>query len=139
VSVVIAWIFFRAPSFTGASEILKGAIGQNGAILDDRLEPILSWLSPVVQFEGTHAGYFNLYGVPWLIVLSLICWFMPNPVRMMGRFRPALEIGTGFYDRVITRFPEWQPNRRWAFVVAVIAVLAITHMARVSEFIYYQF
>ncbi|MCP4146043.1 MAG: MBOAT family protein [bacterium] len=139
VSVVMAWIFFRATSITGASGILKGATGQNGAILDDRLEPVLSWLSPVVQFEGTHAGYFNLYGVPWLIVLGLVCWFMPNPVRMMSRFRPALDIGTGFYDRVKTRFPEWQPNRRWAVVVAVLAVLAITHMARVSEFIYYQF
>jgi len=137
--VVIARVFFRTTSFSGATEMLKGAAGFNGAVLDSRLEPLLSWLAPVVKFEGTHAGYFNLYGVPWLIVLSLICWFLPNPVRMMGKFRPALDMGTGFYDRVKTRFPEWQPNRRWAAVMVVIAVLAITHMARVSEFIYYQF
>ncbi|MDX2473212.1 MAG: MBOAT family O-acyltransferase [Candidatus Krumholzibacteria bacterium] len=137
--VVLARVFFRTDSLSAAGSLLRGAFGQNGFVLDERLAGLMGWLEPVVQFEGTHAGYFNLYGVPWLVVLGLICVLAPSPVELFGRFRPGLEIGTEFFSRQRRFAVDWQPSVAWAIAVVVVGVVAVVHMARVSEFIYYQF
>jgi hypothetical protein len=139
VSVVLAWIFFRAGSLAGALGILRGALGLNGAVLDVRLAEILGWLGPAVRFEGTHAGYFNLYGTPWLVALSLVCWYLPNVQNIFAAARAALDPRGGVWQEGVRRFPAWQRTGRWALVIAVMGVLAVTHMSRVMEFVYYRF
>ena len=137
--VVLARIFFRAGTWAGAVDLLRGALGLNGAVLDERLAGTLSFLGPWVDFQGTHAGYFNLYGVPWLVALSLVCWFMPNVQKIFASAGPALDPRGGLWKEGSGRFPAWRMTRRWAWIIAVLGVLAITHMSRVMEFVYYQF
>lgn len=137
--VVLARVFFRADSLPGAVAILKGAAGLNGAVLDARLAGALSWLGPWVRFEGTHAGYFNLHGVPWLVILSLVCWFAPNVQQIFAGSGVALDPRGGPWRQGPGRFPAWRCDRRWAWTVALLGILAVTHMSRVMEFVYYRF
>lgn len=139
VLVVLVWIFFRAETLAGALGILRGAAGLNGAVLDQRLAESLSFLSPWVKFAGTHAGYFNLYGTPWLVALSLICWFAPNVQNLFAASRAALDPRGGIWQEGVRRFPAWQTSNRWAWTIALLGVLAVTHMSRVMEFVYYRF
>ncbi|MDX2475067.1 MAG: MBOAT family O-acyltransferase [Candidatus Krumholzibacteria bacterium] len=139
VMVVMVWIFFRAETLSGAVGMLRGALGLNGLVLDERLAESLSVLKPWVVFAGEHAGYFNLYGVPWLVALSLVCWYVPNLQKIFAGMRPALDPRGGLWQEGVQRFPAWGQSVRWAWVVAVLGVLAITHMSRVMEFVYYRF
>jgi alginate O-acetyltransferase complex protein AlgI len=139
VLVVMVWIFFRAGTMTGAMGLLRGVLGLNGFVLDERLSGVLGFLSPWVAFEGTHAGYFNLYGVPWLVVLSLVCWFVPNLQKIFAGASPALDPRGGLWLEGVRRFPAWSRTSRWAWSIALLGVLAITHMSRVMEFVYYRF
>jgi hypothetical protein len=36
-------------------------------------------------------------------------------------------------------FLQWQPTRRWALACGVVAALAIAHLSRHTEFLYFQF
>ncbi len=137
--VVLARVFFRTESLGAAMGMLDGAFGVNGAILDNRLSGLLGWLEPWVRFEGTHAGYFNLHGVPWLVALSVVCWFAPSPLELFTGYRPALAPDGGYFSRARGFELRWKPTARWATVVALVGAAAIMLMARVSEFIYYQF
>ena len=84
-------------------------------------------------------GYFNLHGVPWLVALSLVCWFAPGPLELFRRYGAALGPEGGEFSRERRWAPAWAPTGRWAVVVAAVGFVAVTFMARVTEFIYYQF
>ncbi|MCB1151706.1 MBOAT family protein [bacterium] len=137
--VVLARVYFRADSLAAAHGLLAGAFGAHGAVLDERLAGLLGGVLPGVTFSGVHAGYFNLYGVPWLVALSLVCWFAPGPLELFQRYGAALGPEGGEFRRERRWAPSWAPTGRWALAIAVAGFVAITFMARVTEFIYYQF
>jgi len=137
-AIVLVWAFFRTSSTSAALSLLKGACGSNGAILDTRLLPLLGWLEPAVTFTGSHAGQFNLYGALWILALGAYCLLAPSPLELFVKYKPYIATDPDFVRTVRTKI-HWYPNFKWALLMAVIGVAAITHMARVSEFIYYQF
>jgi len=124
-SVVIAWVFFRADSFATAGVILHGMAGGAGL-----------W----------HAGSFAAAGlsgrsvVAWVVIGLAVVWLLPNTQEFMRAFHPAYEgvaQPRGLAARLI-----WQPARWWTWSsVGILLTLAILAMSpvRVSEFLYYQF
>ena len=67
-SVIVAWVFFRADDFGGASRMLQGMFGlANG-------EPVLS------------GGRVYL----WLAAMLIIVWFMPNSWQIFRKYDPIL-------------------------------------------------
>lgn len=125
-SVVVAWVFFRADSFAAASTILHGMIGSFGL-----KTPTTSF--PVVIVGGRPMAL--------LIAASLAAvWLLPNTQEFMRSFHPA-------YESVVkpknwtARF-GWQPERWWTWCsIGILCALCIMTMSptRVSEFLYYQF
>lgn len=136
-SVVVGWVFFRATTLDGALNMLQGMAGLNGAQLDVRLAELLSVLAPWVEFKGKHAGVFNLTGGLWIVGLALIAFWMPN-VRQLVRYTPPGTTSAGSTSSA-TAFWHWQPNLRWATLIALLALSAIFSMNRISEFLYFQF
>ncbi|HEY7116788.1 MAG TPA: MBOAT family protein [Tepidisphaeraceae bacterium] len=116
-AVTVAWVFFRAPDFASAWRMLGAMFGRHGFTLQsrfgDRDEAIL------------------------LSVLLLAVWRLPNTQQMLDRFRPALGYRRGSTKR--GELIQWRPNLWWAAGLSIVAVVAITHLSYVREFIYYQF
>ena len=66
-AVVLAWVFFRASSFTGALNVLAGMAGHAGLYLPHGLEPVgyrmpLSEMAPAIAFTGL--AYALALGAP---------------------------------------------------------------------------
>jgi D-alanyl-lipoteichoic acid acyltransferase DltB (MBOAT superfamily) len=141
-AVVVAWVFFRADSFSGAIAILKGMAGMNGATLDARLVTYLPYLDGVIEFQGRHAGSFQLYGIPWILALSLAVWFSPNVLEVM-RYSPdnRLVYGVRNNDRngCAKHALIWQPNLAWAICIGATLCYTLFNMYQISEFLYFQF
>lgn len=121
IAVVFGWIFFRAADFPTAGRIISGAIGQHG---------LGSVRAHAIEIAAIAIGL-------------LIVWSLPNTQQWFWRYRPAL---TAAYDRVRpSRLQRMLPRLRFrpgfigALVIATIFVVAVIHLTRVSEFIYYQF
>lgn len=94
VSVVIAWVFFRAGSVEDALHILKAMFG---------------------CYDMTLRG-----GAPLLSLglLFLIAAYGPNSQQLLSRFRPTKKL---------------------AVAMAVVLIVCLSRLNRVSEFLYFQF
>lgn len=123
-AVMVAWVLFRAQTLNGALAMWRGMV-------------TLPELSRAVLSDFGQAG---LYAIGWLAVL----WWFPNTQQWMARFEPACDL-----DRVPADTPhlpaalwarlQWRPSAAWAAVAALISVVAVLGLTRVSEFLYFQF
>jgi len=138
--VSVAWVFFRAESFTSALAILSGMAGANGAVLDARLASLLAPLSGYVTFEGKGVANFgSIWGFVWIAALAAIAWLGPNTQEIMCRIRPALETYPGEIGSAGRNWLIWRPTVPWAIACSVVMVMAMLHLTRVREFLYFQF
>ena len=121
-AVVVGWVVFRAENFITAGRMLFGILGVNGIVINDNLEPVLSvFKSWGLQFGDT--GSFNDDGLLLIFISLALVFFAPNSQELMeGK----------------TRF-SWKPNRRWAFALAVLAIISFMQLGQVSEFLYFEF
>ena len=114
-AVVVGWVFFRAESLPVAGRMLQSMANPGAAL----------------------GGGFPARGFVWIAVLLAVVWWAPNSQQMLARFEPALDpVPLPSSGRVRL---AWQPNLAWAAGTACVFVLAVLHLSRISEFIYFQF
>ena len=118
-AVVVAWVPFRATSWEQAREVLEGMAGLNGlglAALPDLSELAVGWA--------------------WIGALLAIAWFLPNTQEIMADYMPQVR---GRRTGLARRLLSWRPSPIHAAACAVAAIVALGHLANVSEFLYFQF
>lgn len=144
--VVIAWVYFRADSFTTANLILSSMFGMNGVELPQTFQSALGYLSDYgVGFEGFSAaiGVREKRALFWVFLLSAIAFVMPNTQEWMGRYSPVLNMPTRM-SSVLSRNPgfkqiRWQPGKVWSLTMGLAAGICFLALNRISEFLYFQF
>ena len=128
VCVVVAWVFFRADSLTSAWRLVDAMQGMGNAMP-------ASW-------------------VPTREALKLVAfcgglvWLFPNTRQMLQRYqstwddlqpeRIATEAAsprTGHLARLLT----WRPVAAYAVMVAVLFVVCVDSLDKVSQFLYFTF
>ncbi|GAB5538493.1 MAG: peptidoglycan O-acetyltransferase [Salibacteraceae bacterium] len=119
--VNIAWVFFRANSWSDAIKVLKGMVGLNGIILPLRLQDWFSFMDlDMVAWEIWYLP--NIEGDVWNLILLLggfvLVWAIRNTNELADRFKPT-----------------------WSnlLVVTVMMVYCLIGLNRISEFLYFQF
>jgi D-alanyl-lipoteichoic acid acyltransferase DltB (MBOAT superfamily) len=125
--VIIAWVFFRSADFATAMRILSAMAGAQG-------------------FDLTSAFRLGSALVS-LAALWVVVWWFPNTQEVLARFKPALEYpapdsaqrGLLTTPPGVLRLTSWSASVPWALALAGVTLFVFTQMARVSEFIYWQF
>lgn len=123
-SVVVAWVFFRADSWEGAIAIIQGMIGHNGlGALNG------SW--PILDSE------FYL----WFALLIPVIWFTPNTQELTSEHHPVIGFNA---DDALKHNVLWRTRRHWltffALACGIAAILVIVVRKAGSEaFIYMVF
>jgi D-alanyl-lipoteichoic acid acyltransferase DltB (MBOAT superfamily) len=116
VAVVGAWVPFRAASLAEARSILAGMAGLHGAGL------------------GALPG-----GLPhawlWIAGLLALAWLAPNTQEIMARHLPQMREAAAAGRGLLL----WQLTPWHAALLGLAAVVALGHLAHVSEFLYFQF
>ncbi len=115
-AVIVAWVVFRSDSMTAARAILGAMAGLDG-------------------IGGREFKPESLALIPVLFALAL---YAPNTQEIMRRYRPAWERIT-LPPRALHRVWTWRPTAGWSLVAGVVGAVAITHLWRSSEFLYFQF
>lgn len=142
-AVVVAWVFFRATSFDGALAVLAGMSGANGAIVPPGNLLREAWSVDLVTAMGVEVGrpaYFDgLKQAKKIIGMLLIVFLLPTTQQLMSRFGAALETYPGEVPVWRRQWMLWRPSWTWALAASAMAVLALFHLVRFSEFLYYQF
>jgi alginate O-acetyltransferase complex protein AlgI len=148
-AVVVAWVFFRAPSLNAAVLVLQGMAGMNGATIPAglafALQPLHGLLAAMrVTFaEGSGTVFVETY--LWLLTLLGVTLLLPSTQEALARFEPILEMAGGHAlstkgETGLRPFGvRWALSPGCAVATGVLAFLGIISITRVSEFLYWQF
>ncbi|MBV8125321.1 MAG: MBOAT family protein, partial [Paucibacter sp.] len=139
--VVLAWVFFRAPTLDVARRVFAGLSGCNGAALPEALVSRLGGLALVLDRAGIHsflgggAMFFSTW--QWVLGAACIAFLAPNTQQIMCRFDPALATAIdGGAARVRM---QWALRRRDALLAGLLLAACVLALSRPTEFLYFQF
>jgi hypothetical protein len=108
-SVVVAWVFFRADSMASAIYVLS-RMADPGRILLGRAE---------------------LIEVLFIVVYAAIAWFAPNTQAIMGYDHQTRSVGA--------TLAGWQQRPFFIYASAAVLAFGILGIQQHSEFIYFRF
>ena len=114
-AVVVAWVFFRAESFTGALAVLSGMVGLHG-------------------FGSTLEGSV-LVNAGWCLGLLLLVVGLPNTQQWVTRWLAGPN-----YFSADRGGESWRsPHPAWALGLGVLAMLALMNLSQPTVFLYFNF
>ncbi len=129
-AVLIAWVFFRAESFSAATSIIRGMMGMNGISLPvslTHLAPHFTGTPWSISFDGItpEIGTQMLATSVafWIALSSIIVWAMPNTQEIIPLIRRL-------------------SGRRLDMVAVILGstfCAAVFAFSKISEFLYFQF
>lgn len=124
-AVVVAWVFFRADSFSAASSMLSSMAGMHGTL--DKWAPVRE-------------------GLKVILPCLLLVWLFPNVGQIMRSYKPTWEDMTGKAtpapapQGLIANFVAWKPKAIHQFLIGFLFFVSLSSMTtKVSEFLYFQF
>ncbi len=127
-SVLVASVFFRAPSCGAALSMLAGMTGGHG------LGPLVARSGPAMAGAWSDAAR-DWAEAAWLAALFGIVWFMPNTQQIFAAASPVLDrITPGPFGWL-----RWRPGVGWAVALGLGAVVAVLSMGGSGEFLYFRF
>jgi alginate O-acetyltransferase complex protein AlgI len=135
-AVVVAWVFFRADSFSAAGLMLKGMAGGFGLRSGQLIPEADASILRAFAVSGLNARYVGA-----VVLLGLAsAWLLPNTQEFMRGFN-------GFEEKVpapkgIAAQIVWEPGSCWtSFLLGILFASLVLMMSplHVSEFLYYQF
>lgn len=125
-AVLVAQVFFRAPYFHNAVDILSAMAGLNGLSADltgldvNAVAALNTMLAPETQMK-----------VGFAMLLALAA---PNALELMAKYEPVLEKVSKEASEI-----RIELTPRWGVAVGGVAALAVLSMAGATEFLYFQF
>lgn len=123
-SVVFAWVLFRAEDFSTAKNLMSGMIGLNGVSLPGAMEGYLAGLGSVgVDFNGL-MQMTNLplpSAISWLVLGLSVVWFSPNSMQIADMVERSGR------------------SMRYGVIAGITLMLVIVSFKKTSPFIYFQF
>lgn len=141
-SVVVAWVFFRAESVASAWHILLSMFYARGIHLPQALAHVVPWVPPGVRFDLASVLILPpeqwVRGVGWMCILTCSIFLLPTTQRYLHRERPIL-------DNVQPKSPVidivWSPTALHALILATIAFICVIALllSQETEFLYFQF
>ncbi|MBL7480027.1 MBOAT family O-acyltransferase [Legionella bononiensis] len=120
--VVVAWVFFRAETFSTSYYILNAMFNPNPSFTSTIFAP--------EQFKIM---------IELLLISSLLIFVAPNTQQLFYKFKPALETYPGEIEPYSLKMLQWSPNALTAAVCAILTVISLLSFGKVSEFLYYKF
>ncbi len=120
-SVVLAWVLFRAEGFPAASRLYRA---------------MFLWSAPAAAPYALKIDH----GMALLVCL-LFVRLLPNTQEFMRRYQPAVDFKEeeAFTPPRFLRWLQWRPARIWAVVLGTLFLISVFNMIKVTEFLYFQF
>ena len=143
-AVVVAWVYFRAPTLEHGNAILLAMIGSNGAEIPSgilsRLGAAAELLQSIGIETGTGSGTKLVANYVWVLVSGIAALFLPNVAQIFHRHEPVLyEHERSFQNYLATPRLNWNTSWFWAIVSAGMFLLGVLTLTQISEFLYFQF
>ncbi len=138
--IVVGWVFFRAESFSAATNLLSGMVGGNGIVFPQSIArefPFILELGDRIGMEfKAGIGLNFVLNYLWIMSALFISLTMPNTQQFVRLSK--IDKSRGINSRLLIKL-RWGPTQGWALVMGLLTVVATLSLTRVSEFLYFQF
>lgn len=142
--VIVALIFFRAPSVGAALDMLRGMAGLNGIMLP-RPFAQLPVVPAIAQALGIQIGSIDLFEISYvvrIVLFLIVVWTFPNAYQWLREHRTALDFepGSTWMARHL-KVATWRPTPAIGLAVGVMATVTLLYAlsSAPTEFLYFQF
>ena len=146
IAVVVSWVFFRAETFDGGMNILRGMSGQQEVVLRASYLGYLNMIGHLGDYlasQGVVFGTLALFGgLHQMVLLFLLCflvWAAPNTQQIMFANMPAFQKYSGAMTARHNESLEWKASTKYAIFTAGILFWSIWNLSKQSEFLYFNF
>jgi alginate O-acetyltransferase complex protein AlgI len=143
-SVVFAWVFFRAETLQGAMGIFRGMFNMNGVSLARVYWKRFGDYAPVLQdligLRFEKVPYF--YGVKqlaWIFLALVIAVFLPSTQEILSKYAQPLGAKIKEKQKRLGQLFLWQPSMGWMVWILFILVGSVLSIGKVKEFLYFNF
>ncbi|MBF0142956.1 MAG: MBOAT family protein [Magnetococcales bacterium] len=148
ITVLISFVFFRAPSLEAAWVMLRAMAGLTTLSLPAALSPLSGFLPASLADHLVFQGIFFGSGLPTadtrvvylLLGILAACLILPNCAEIMRRYQPVVD--RDFRARNpgrLLRLCSFQPNAAWGGFVTILFLVSLYFLNDESAFIYFQF
>ena len=138
-AVLVAQVFFRAPSVHDALRFLRGMAGRYGLFNHMSLPQGLPSTTSGSLLGFLHATGLHGEGIlhlAFVCALFLIVWTMPDSLQLMNRYQPTLSRLPSLTSPIPL---EWRPNLAWGIAFGLVATIALLEITGMTEFLYFRF
>ena len=141
ISIVVAWVFFRAENIPSAVRMMEAMFGGNGVSLPDYFVPRLGtfgrWLVSIgVRPTAGGSAFGGTPQVLWILGLMAIALLSPNSQQLLAKYQPGL---CSISDQHLFGKMQWSPTLKWASFTIFLLFASILNLGRTSDFLYWQF
>jgi alginate O-acetyltransferase complex protein AlgI len=146
-AVVVGWVYFRAPTVSGANRLLVAMAGGADVVLPPKRGGLLGrvGLEQVAAGWGVRFGELPLLAMPvdmavlQMLVAFAVVWLLPNSGQMFERYLVEAPPGETADTTPNVRWYHWRPTLLWGVGLGVLLTLSLAAVAGKTEFIYFQF
>jgi len=142
--VVVALVFFRAPSVAAAVDILRGMVGANGIILP-KFAAGLPGAASLSHYLGVRFASLDMFEPIYLVRILIFLgavWTLPNAYQWLRNYPTALDFHppVSWLERAIPRL-RWRPSLAVGFSLGAVAAVTLlfAFSSAPTEFLYFQF
>jgi hypothetical protein len=142
--VMVALVFFRAPSVPAAVDLLRGMAGLNGVTLPGPVTriPFAASLAGSIGIPIGSLDNFEVSYVLRIVIFLIVVWTFPNAYQWLRDHRTALDFKPtpSWTDRFASIVP-WRPTPALGLVVGAVSTITLLYAlsSAPSEFLYFQF
>ena len=143
-AILVALVFFRAPTMTVALQTLGAMAGAHGLGKIALPVGLLGGSGPLGMIfarQGAAAATAGLKSIEAAVqtgevaILWLIVLVMPNSQQILHRYEPVIgRVMPGGLKSL-----TWRPTAAWAAAVGVVGAFAVMAIAGTTDFVYFQF
>ncbi|WP_406850457.1 MBOAT family O-acyltransferase [Chromobacterium phragmitis] len=133
-TVMVSFVFFRAPDISSAILFFKGLVSSN-VVWPEGMSPLVSHLPGHI---GEVAGVSRT-SIAYVVLGFLIVLLLPNPQYLLRNFEPSLRFKANPRGAGIFASLNWSPTTLWALTAFACMAFALKYAYKETVFIYYQF
>ena len=138
--VLVAEVFFRAPSVGVATDMLGGMAGLHGfgepLVVPDELIRLFGPVGHAMRDSGVLApgNGDGIRHLGWLLAVFAVAFFAPNTQEILADWKPVLG-----KVKTAETWLRWKPSMAYAFGIGTLLAMGIMAISGTHEFLYFQF
>jgi uncharacterized membrane protein YagU involved in acid resistance len=136
VAILVAWVFFRATSFSSALLMLHSMFDFGSIAIPSKLYDAMGITWPFVSSDVWSGSVGGIKAIGFILIVLIGVIYLPNSQQLLRTYRPVLDEISDWKGSLNY---SWSPSIAWAVAFSVLLAIGISRLGNDSTFLYFNF